>query len=79
MSDGNNVQGAIVQHAVSTVEDAVAQLCNTHVAVPSPPDHNPPTTSTFHQTDVIPLDGYANTTTTKWAWARCFPTLYCLS
>ena len=67
--DGNNVQGLISQHAVSVVEYAVARLCYPHATVPTPPDHNPPTTTTFQQTDVIPLDGYANMTTTKWAWA----------
>ena len=77
--DGKNVQGAIAQHSVSAVEDAVYRLCSPRAAVPTPPDHNPPTTATFQQTDVIPLDGYANMTTTKWSWARCFPLLYCPS
>ena len=76
MSDGNNVKEAIAQHVVYAVEDDVVQLCPPHAAVPTPSDHNPPTTVIFQQTDVIPLDVYANMTTTKWAWARCFPTLY---
>ena len=79
VSDGNNVQGAIAKHAVSAVEDSVARLCSPHAEVPTPPDHNHPTTATFHQTNVISLDGYDNMNTTKWAWARCFPTLYCPS
>ena len=76
MSYGNNVQGAIAQHSVSAVEDAVYRLCSPHAAVPTPPDHNPPTTATFQQTDVIPLYGYTNMTTTKWAWAHFLYTLY---
>ena len=76
MSDGNNLQGAIAQHAVSTVEDSVARFFSPRAAVPTPPDHNPPTTATFQQTYVIILDGYANMATTKWSWARFFPTLY---
>ena len=79
VSDGNNVQGEISQHVVSEVEDSVARLCSPHAAVTTPPDHNPPTTATFQKTEVIPLDGYDNMTTTKWSWARCFPLLYCPS
>ena len=73
VSDVKNVQGAIAQHAVSTVEDSVARFFSPRAAVPTPPDHNPPTTATFQKTDVFPLDGYANMNTTKWAWSRCFP------
>ena len=69
VSDGENVQVEIAQHDVSTVEDDVSRFCSPRTAVPTPPDHNPPTTATFQKTDVIPLDGYANMTTTKWAWA----------
>ena len=76
MSDCKNVQGAIAQHAVSEVEYSVARLCSPHASVPTPPDHNPPTTATFQHADVIRIGGYDNMNTTKWAWACCFPTLY---
>ena len=48
LSDGNNMQGEIAQHAVYEVEDAVARLGSPHAALPTPPDHNPPTTATYH-------------------------------
>ena len=64
---------------MSAVEDSVDRLCSPHVAVPNQPDHNPPTTATFQHADVIPIGGYDNMNTTKWAWACFFPTLYCPS
>jgi hypothetical protein len=76
VADGNASRGSASLMAVQAVDTAVQRI-REEAANPGQSNTSlPVNTSTFNQQDVLPVDGFANMNTTKYAWARAFPSCY---
>ena len=77
-ASGNaELMAAAIENLVGNARaDGGGNADNSGANLPQPQFNANQTTATFHHNDVLEVDGFADMNTTKYAWARAFPTLF---
>ena len=73
VADTNTANGGNADMMVTAIHGAVTSIRNN---VPQPQLTPNQTTATFAHNDVLPVSGFANMSSTPYAWARAFPTVF---